>query len=183
MEQLADGDRVTVRAASVEDAEAIAAVHVAGWRRAFDGVVDADFLAGLNAGQRAAAWRRIIAEVARRSTVLVAVRSGRVAGFCSAGASRDASAPADGSVGEVYAIYADPAQLGTGVGRALMTAALEFLRAEGFARATLWTLERNQLGRAFYDRSGWALDGARQEEQVGPDVLPEVRYARELAGF
>lgn len=180
MERLADGDDVTVRAAGVGDAEAIAAVHVAGWRRAFDGVVDADFLAGLDAGRRAVGWRRIISDAAPRSTVLVAVRSGRVAGFCSAGASRDADAAADGSVGEVYAIYADPAQLGTGVGRALMTAALEFLRAEGFERATLWTLERNVLGRAFYDRSGWAPDGVRQDERVGPDVLPEVRYAREL---
>lgn len=182
MEQVADGDRVTVRAASVEDAAAIAAVHVAGWRRAFDGVVDADFLAGLDASRRAAGWRQIIAEVAPRSTVLVAVRGGRVVGFCSAGSSRDADAPASGSVGEVYAIYADPAQLGTGVGSALMAAAVEFLRGEGFERATLWTLERNVLGRTFYDRTGWALDGVRQEEQVGPDVLPEVRYARGLAG-
>jgi hypothetical protein len=63
-----------------------------------------------------------------------------------------------------------------------MTAALGFLRGEGFTRATLWTLEGNALGRAFYDRSGWALDGAQQDEQVGPDVLSEVRYARELAG-
>lgn len=174
------GDRVSARPAGVGDADAIAAVHVAGWRRAFAGLVDARFLAGLDAGRRAASWRRIIEEPAPRSAVLVAVRSGRVAGFCSAGVSRDADA--DGGVGEVYAIYADPAQLGTGVGRALMTAALEFLRAEGFTRATLWTLEGNALGRAFYDRTGWALDGARQEERVGPDVLPEVRYSRGLAG-
>lgn len=178
-----DGDGVTVRSAGVTDAEAIAAVHVAGWRRAFAGVVDGDFLAGLSVGRRAAAWRRLIEAAEPRSTVLVAVRDGRVAGFCSAGASRDADASdAAGPVGEIYAIYADPVQVGTGLGRALMSAALEFLRGEGFTRATLWTLERNEIGRAFYDRSGWALDGSRQEEQVGPDVLPEVRYARELPG-
>lgn len=175
-----DGGGLSVRAAEVADAEAIAAVHVAGWRRAFAGVVDSGFLAGLDVSRRAASWRRMLTEPAPRSTVLVAVRSGRVAGFCAAGASRDDGAAA--SVGEVYAIYADPAQLGTGVGRALMTAALGFLRGEGFTRATLWTLEGNALGRAFYDRSGWALDGAQQDEQVGPDVLSEVRYARELAG-
>lgn len=175
-----DGEGLSVRAAEVADAEAVAAIHVAGWRHAFAGVVDAGFLAELDVARRAAGWRRMLTEPAPRSTVLVAVRSGRVAGFCAAGASRDASASAD--VGEVYAIYADPAQLGTGVGRALMTAALDFLRAEGFTRATLWTLEGNALGRAFYDRSGWAPDGARQDEQVGPDVLPEIRYARELAG-
>ncbi|WP_162605533.1 GNAT family N-acetyltransferase [Jiangella ureilytica] len=175
-----DGGGLSVRAAEVADADAIAAVHVAGWRRAFAGVVDAEFLAELDVSRRAAGWRRMLLEPARRSTVLVAVRAGEVAGFCAAGASRDSSASAD--VGEVYAIYADPAQLGTGVGRALMTAALDFLRAEGFTRATLWTLEGNALGRAFYDRSGWALDGARHDEQVGPDVLSEVRYARGLAG-
>ncbi|SDS30374.1 GNAT family N-acetyltransferase [Jiangella sp. DSM 45060] len=178
--EVRDADEPVVRGAEVADADAIAAVHVAGWRRAFAGVVDAGFLAGLDVGRRAAVWRRLIAEPDPRSTVLVAVRSGRIAGFCSAGASRDADGSAD--VGEVYAIYADPAQLGTGVGRALMTAALEFLRAEGFTRATLWTLEGNALGRAFYDRSGWAPDGTRQVEQVGPDLLTEVRYARELPG-
>ncbi|MBB5790716.1 GNAT family N-acetyltransferase [Jiangella mangrovi] len=179
-----DGGEVTVRAASAADADAIAAVHVAGWRRAFAGVVDAGFLAELDVARRAAGWRRMLSEPAPRSTVLVAVRSGEVAGFCAAGASRDSDSVGSsiGSVGEVYAIYADPSQLGTGVGRALMTTALEFLRAEGFTRATLWTLEGNALGRAFYDRSGWVPDGARQEEQVGPDVLPEIRYARTLVG-
>ena len=45
-----------------------------------------------------------------------------------------------------------------------------------FPMSTLWTLEANGRARAFYERTGWALDGTTKDDDRGSFVLKEVRY-------
>lgn len=47
--------------------------------------------------------------------------------------------------------------------------------------ATLWVLTSNARARSFYERQGWADDGAVKAERRGTAVLEEVRYRRRLA--
>ena len=103
--------------------------------------------------------------------MLVAEDGGSVVGFASCGESRDAAGE-----GELYAIYALPEAWGSGVGRALMAAALEALRASGFATASLWVLEDNPRARRFYEREGWTPDGGRRGEELLGVAITEVRY-------
>lgn len=91
-------------------------------------------------------------------------------GFASCGEGRDPVGE-----GELYAIYALPEAWGSGVGSALMTAALEALRANGFATASLWVLEDNPRARRFYEREGWTRGGRREEEVLGIPIT-EVGY-------
>jgi hypothetical protein len=56
----------------------------------------------------------------------------------------------------------------------LLAAAEDALRP---GTATLWVIERNLVGRSFYERAGWAPDGSRRDAVWGP----EVRYAKALA--
>jgi ribosomal protein S18 acetylase RimI-like enzyme len=90
------------------------------------------------------------------------------------GANRDADAPP--GTGEIRALFVSAEQWRTGVGRALVTAALDRLAAMGYTRATLWSLRDNGRANLFYERLGFSLDGATQERFPG---VPEVRYARE----
>lgn len=92
-------------------------------------------------------------------------------GFASCGESRDAAGE-----GELYAIYALPAAWGSGVGPALMAAALGALRTGGFATASLWVLEDNPRARRFYEREGWRSDGRRREEEFLGVPVTEVSY-------
>jgi GNAT superfamily N-acetyltransferase len=81
--------------------------------------------------------------------------------------------------GELYAIYVDPDSWSTGVGRALIARAEERL-AEEYDEATLWVLDDNPRARRFYERAGWAPDGAsKREERLGVAAL-EVRYYKRL---
>ena len=73
-------------------------------------------------------------------------------------------------------MYADPSAWSTGVGAALMCAALEHLTAMRFSHVTLWVLEDNERARRFYERWGFRADGARQVIDLGAPVA-EVRYA------
>jgi ribosomal protein S18 acetylase RimI-like enzyme len=59
-----------------------------------------------------------------------------------------------------------------------LAAAEDDLRAHGCADATLWVLERNAIARSFYERSGWAADGATKTLDIAGAALAEVRYRR-----
>jgi GNAT superfamily N-acetyltransferase len=83
-------------------------------------------------------------------------------------------------VGKLLAICVDPEHWDSGVGRLLVVAAREQLRRDGFTEAALWVLDGNARARRFYERDGWAPDGARQTKTVAGVALDEVRYRRTL---
>jgi ribosomal protein S18 acetylase RimI-like enzyme len=169
----------TVRPAVPADAEAIVDVHIRGWQWAYDGVMPADHLAGLDAARaaRVERYRRHLAAGDGR-TLVVLDPDGRVIGFTNCGIYRegqDDSRPVEGE-GEVYAIYVDPAVAGTGAGRALMDAAVGRLTSLGLHPIHLWVLEDNPRARRFYERYGFTLAGDRSTIAIGDADLAEVRY-------
>jgi ribosomal protein S18 acetylase RimI-like enzyme len=85
-----------------------------------------------------------------------------VIGFVTFGPSRD---PDTVGLGEIYALYVDPGRYEAGVGRALMVHARRRLKEQGFEAAVLWVLQGNERAASFYEREGWAADGAVREEE------------------
>jgi GNAT superfamily N-acetyltransferase len=181
-------DHVRVREARASDAAAIGGVRHASWQAAYSGLMPADYLAGLSVdGFVLSAQRMLEQQAAGRISVFVAEVGGVVAGFATVGPSRDDDATRpdqtnreDASVGELWAIYLDPAIWGLGVGRRLQDVALDRLREEGYTEATLWVLAANTGSRAFYERTGWRPDGRTSEIEAGAEVLDEARYRRSL---
>jgi len=167
-----------IRTAKPEDARPIAEVHVASWRHAYRGLLPDDYLEKLSVDEREAQRLAWFAHPEPGSGVLVAEEAGRIVGFASFGPSRDEDAPE--RTGEVPAIYIDPSVLRTGVGRGLFEAATLALRDAGFARATLWVLEANALARRFYEKAGWARDGAVSTHMFDCANEPVIRYAVDL---
>jgi ribosomal protein S18 acetylase RimI-like enzyme len=166
---------VEVRPARLEELPDVARVRVASWRAGYAGLVPDSELVAIGEPDRLDAW------VARMSTstgttTLVAVRDDVVIGFAAQGAERSDLAPAVPGRGEVYALYVHPDHWGTGAGHALMTASRAELRARGFDAVSIWVLEGNERGIAFYLRQGFAPTGEVTESRV--DALPEARYAR-----
>jgi GNAT superfamily N-acetyltransferase len=102
-------------------------------------------------------------------TGLVAGREGQVHGFCFFGAGRDANLA---GIEEIYAVYVHPAHWSTGLGHALLSAALSRLSRP----VILWVLEANHRARAFYERVGFGPDGAVKPAALLDATLPEVRY-------
>lgn len=96
----------------------------------------------------------------------VADDAGEIVGFSYVGPSPD-----DG-VSELYAIHVSPEQVGTGVGKLLMTDALAHLGDH----AVLWVLEQNERARRFYERGGWHADGVTRDEDIGGEPTHQLRY-------
>jgi GNAT superfamily N-acetyltransferase len=158
-----------IRRARAADAEALAVLQVRAWHHAYGDLVDPDLMPGVP--QRTQMWREHLGGQQPRAT-FVFESEGRLAGFVSAGADRDGEL----GTGEVYAVYVEPAAQGAGVGGALLEHAVSVLRESGHTAAVLWTLAANGLARTFYERRGWAADGARRDHPWGA----EIRYRRAL---
>jgi ribosomal protein S18 acetylase RimI-like enzyme len=175
-----------VRAAELDDAAAIATVHVAAWQAAYRGGLLPDaYLDGLRVTDRVAAWQRTLSVPAPpRSARLLAERDGAVVGFCVVGPERgDAATGADEPArGEVHVLNVHPDAWGCGAGAALLAAGTEALAAAGFERAVLWVHPDNLRARRFYERAGWRCEDVSRHEEVWGIEVPEVRYRRELGG-
>jgi len=171
----------TIRAATVQDARAIAEVHVEGWRWGYRDLLPAHVLAALNVQGRERMWIDALTDRHEDQDRFVAEdESGLVIGFVATGpADGDFAAPPDGA-GEVYAIYLRERVQGTGVGRSLFTRANEAMRSSGFPTAVLWVFEANTLARRFYEAAGWAPDGAESVHRFERGERPVLRYAVDL---
>jgi len=81
----------------------------------------------------------------------------------------------DHATGEIDRIYVHPEFVGNGVGRALMSHALERLKALGCTRAFLWVFEANAGARRFYESMGFVIDGCKRQIKPYPHDLLYLR--------
>jgi GNAT superfamily N-acetyltransferase len=165
-----------VRRGTLDDVPSVASIHVRSWQRTYRGQVPDAVLDALDVEQRASVWRRLMAQP--EHVLFVGVLAGRVVGFSSLVPSRDAGAE-PGTL-ELAAIYVDPDDLRSGVGRALMAASLDWARGRGDQALTLWVLDTNHPARRFYESCGLRCDGSTKLEQRPGYTLNEVRYRIEL---
>jgi GNAT superfamily N-acetyltransferase len=102
-----------------------------------------------------------------RMAIWVAEVDGEIVGWANTSAGRDADGPRDL---ELEGLYVLDAHHGTGVGQALLDAAV------GDRPAYLWVLADNPRARAFYRRNGFEPDGVEHVDEEW-DVI-EVRLVR-----
>ncbi len=165
---------VLLRRGREQDARGIAEVHVATWRAAYRDLLPPSFLNGLSVDNRERMWREELRVMHAERAPWVAEAAGQIVGFVSAGASRnDDARPGEA---EVYAIYVLPGCWDRGVGGTLLTHAERDLVSHGYTEATLWCLTDNTRGRAFYERAGWRLDGAKLTRTFAGREVEELRY-------
>ena len=164
-----------VRRATVEDADGIARVHSRGWEAGYAHVFPAEPLRrGISDPVR---WRATLAAPSEGHVVFVAEAEGRIVGFANVGPDRDGL-----GCGELYGLYVEPDRWRGGIGRALLRAGEDELARAGFDAAVLWVLDDNPRARAFYERCGWAADGAAKQARFLETDVVEVRYRKALAG-
>ncbi|MEV6304130.1 GNAT family N-acetyltransferase [Actinoplanes sp. NPDC051861] len=139
------------RAAGSRDAEEIAAVHTASWRRHYRGAYADSFLDGDIAADRRSVWSARLAAPAGTETVVAEV-GGRVAGFVHVVFDDD---PAWGSL--VDNLHVAAAWQRTGIGTALLDRATAAITARAAAPGMyLWVLEQNVAAQQFYRACGAA---------------------------
>ncbi|MFD9105797.1 GNAT family N-acetyltransferase [Streptomyces virginiae] len=170
---------VRVREMEEADIEAVSAIRVRGWQAAYAGIVPQAYLDAMTVEDDAERRREWFAHAGRESRDLVALGDRGPVGWICFGPSRIRVSGAR-RVGEVYALYVAPDLIGTGVGRGLLGEAHAAMTNEGFETSALWVLQDNRRARRFYERAGYAADGATQDDVYDDVTLSELRYLREL---
>ena len=152
-----------------EHAEAVAAVHPAAWREAYEGLVPASALGPAMLERRRAHWRAQLSKPPPDQVTRIAVAGGAVLGLAVAGPPQDGHDPEP--EWELQAIYTRQDRYGTGVGQGLLEATL------GERPAQVWVLRDNSRAVAFYRRNGFRPDGSEIVlERLGG--LVEIRMVR-----
>jgi RimJ/RimL family protein N-acetyltransferase len=168
----------SLRRAAGADARAVAAMHIQARQVAYRGIIpDAD-LDGADVATRAARYDFDAAAPGAPET-WIAVDGDDILGFVTASPSRDEDLP---GFGEVRGLYVAPDRWRSGIGSALLAQAELLLGNAGFNEVHLWVLEDNARARRFYERAGWAPDGALKVIEIGGSPLAVVRYRKAAAG-
>jgi GNAT superfamily N-acetyltransferase len=158
-----------VRAATVDDARPIVDVRMASWRATYG--PDLPELVWDELDPAAVAERFAARLAGGTMHALVAEVDGTVRAYVLYGPYRDDDLA---DAGEIVAIYVHPEYWSTGLGRALLPAAIDAL---DIRPVVLWVLENNARARRFYEIAGFRADGASKAADLLAGVqLPEVRY-------
>jgi ribosomal protein S18 acetylase RimI-like enzyme len=116
-------------------------------------------------------WDKLVIEHAPPNVLLVAIHDlGDVVGFT-------AVHPREG---EMFLLFVHPEYGGRGVGRALLDAAHESLRAAGCREVFLYTHEENERSLAVYQAAGYRRDGSVRESDFRGVHLREPRLVKPL---
>lgn len=163
---------VKIRKAVLEDAPAIAVVHVTAWREAYRGIVSDEVLNSLSVKRRTEQWVNSLSDEShpyRRA--FVAETNGQVAGFANYGPPQDISLGFDG---ELFAIYVLRNAQKQGTGKELVYEVVKGMRDLGWESMMVWVLKDNP-SRGFYERLGGSYLAERSIE-IGGEPLIEVAY-------
>ena len=162
---------VKIYTANLDDAAAIARVHVDSWRTTYRGIVPDDFLASHSYEQREQFWRQVFIDLSRSNFVYVAEDDGQIVGFVSGGPERSGDIL---YTGELDAIYLLAPYQGQGIGRRLVVTLVNRLMQEGMTALLVWVLAANPA-RKFYERLGGKLVYERAITIAGASLI-EVAY-------
>jgi len=171
-----------VRKALLEDARAIAAVHVAVSREIYENLIPASVLAAISVERRVRQWHQIIGTADARAGTAVFVtddpRNG-IVGFACCSRQRSKEMVAKGFDGEFQSIYLLHSFRGCGLGRSLVVEMARCLRHQSMSGASCWVLRENNDARRFYESLAGQVVGERTDQVDQCTTLVEVAYGWE----
>lgn len=165
--------RWEIREPRAGDAEPFAHLHARVWRATYRGIMPDDVVDALEPEQFRPVWDQVVAAYAQGRVAddgrgfLVALRAGLPVAFCMHGPARDDAPPVPH---QLWSLNVAPEEQGSGLAQELLT------RALGDRAAYLWVALGNDRAIRFYQRQGFARDGA--ENLDGHDGVVEVRMVR-----
>ncbi|MFH1893859.1 MAG: GNAT family N-acetyltransferase [Candidatus Zixiibacteriota bacterium] len=171
---------MNIRQAAVDDAAAIAHIHIESWRTTYPGMVPQEYLDNLSIARRAAHLIGLLSEEASDTIHLLAeTDSGEPVGFSSFGPDRDERAEYSS---EIHALYVLKEHHGTGIGKALFLESVRLLIDRGCDSMMLWVLRDNPAC-GFYEHLGGTLVGEKTITLGGAPVKGVCCGWRDLSRF
>ncbi len=167
-----------LRSATLEDADRLARIGAATFLETFAGILDRQAIIDhIARAHSAAAYREHL--VGAASAWLGEAAGGVPVGYALLGETDLPGSAADGSDVELKRIYVLSRFHGSGLGNALMQAAVDDAVRRGAARLLLGVFAGNARAQAFYRRQGFS-EIARRLFRVGDRDYDDIVFARPL---
>lgn len=163
-------NKVLYRRAALKDCRGIAQVQVDSYRTAYAGIFPPSYLDRISYEEQAGDWQSLLSEPTG-DILLAATLDEQVVGYVLARAHPDIYPGFDA---EIVAIHVRQSHQRKGIGRALLTAAVEKMADQGCASVMLWALEGNPI-RRWYERLGGQRLGEKRFQVDGWEIV-EVAY-------
>jgi GNAT superfamily N-acetyltransferase len=163
--------RFAIRPATLADADGIARAHTASWQSSYRGILPDAVLDRIDVDQRAASWRRVLADRAILTLVAYDVTHHDIVGMCDAGRTRRDSPYA----AEVYRFYLEHHARRHGLGREMFEQVTDWLRSQQLGSLVIWVLDNNHHARRFYEAMGGRA-GSRVPSTVSGFPVVELAY-------
>ncbi len=168
---------IKIRLANEQDAEIIAAIHVASWQKIYRGHIPDAVLDNLSIKERHQMWHDLIKNNVK---IFLVEKNKEIVGFASICSSRDTDT--DSKIcGEISAIYLRPDVWRQGLGKQLCQKVFVELEKMGFNEVILWVLKENTQAKRFYESIGFIATGDTKSAKYDSEVfLNEIRYRKRL---
>lgn len=160
---------IVVRPVRTSDAEALGRVHATCWHETYDNIISTAVLENISVRRLAELWAGWAAQ-GPDYVRFAALVDGEIVGFAGSGPARDEDPPAER---ELVYIYLLQKYQGTGIGQKLFDAVVP-----AGSPCYLWVNEDNPRAHRFYERNGFAKDGASHQEPFLGEIVTEVRFSR-----
>lgn len=169
-----------LRQATAADAPIISLIHASSWRSAYRGLLPQDYLDSIADTRWVGIFEKLLPEGKTRA--LLACEEQTVCGCISFGelTGMEGAPPPPVGWGYVLTLYVHPDHTQKGYGTALLRAAEDSLRLQGYTHSFLYVLDTNLIARRFYEKSGYTWDGTGIDCPVGTATVRDLRYVKEL---
>ena len=169
---------IKIRQAVKADAEAIAKIHIAGWRSSYGGLVEQDYLDELSIEEKSSDWSKWLSEDTVQ-VLMAETGDGTACGFSGFGKLRT---PIPGMspirplyTGELYALYIMEEFWRQGIGTKLMGKTARVLLDMKHKSMSLWVLKKNKRAVSFYKDMGGQRCG-KKPTTIGNTELLDVAF-------
>ena len=163
---------LTIRTAEIDDAPAIAKVHVETWKSSYGGIIPQAYLDGMTIQNRTFVWMRLLQRAGTALTTLVSEdHDQRVIGFVAGGPLRHRDPRFQAEISSLYVLAEH--QRGSH-GRRLFMAASNRLAQHGLQGLFVWVLADNPA-RTFYEKLGGEVVSETVRDFAGKP-LKELGY-------
>jgi len=157
---------------TLADIPRVAEIHVFAQRTVYRGIMPDEYLfVGNNVVSRTARFTQEMEEDGRVGFVF---DNGVIRGFLFLSPCKE-----EAGTLEMERIFVDPLMLDSGYGRILEEFACKYATENDYSKICLWVLDGNQGARNFYEKTGYAQDGAEKPSQY-TTAIKQLRYTKNL---
>lgn len=161
-----------IRKARLEDAEAIASVHISSWKSTYSELINEQDVSNITFENRKTLWETILSMPDQGQVALVLEEeNGDIIGFISGGKERTKRF---GYEGEIYSVYLLDEYQRQGLGTRLLKAFCEEMHQAGYRSMLVWVLTQNPSS-AFYKNLG-AKQVEKEETTIGSGTYQESAF-------